>query len=168
MKKQLLISVLIAFVVVLLMCTTIKAAKPIENADGTITIVPYTKTGNDITDDEYNLLCRVLCLEDGGECEYSQRCVASAIYNRWKSGRWGTAITDVIYAEGQFEVVPHIWDYGVCPSETTKAVITDVFINGNSCLEPRVMYFRTGYFFSWARAEFNVGNVYFSSSWWDI
>lgn len=173
------VSIIIAVIVIAVMCTTIKSAAPVVNNDGSLIIQRVIKpqatanttydwnTSRDpisLSDDEYDLLCRVLCLEDGGESEWSQRCVAGVIYNRLASGLWGSTISEVLYAENQFEVMPYVWQAE--PSELTKSVITDVFINGNNQVPQRVMYFRTGYYFAWARAEFNCGNVYFSSSWW--
>lgn len=167
--------IIITIIVMALLPTFVSAARPIENADGTITIqkvkaaeesadVVYYGDPVDLTDDEFDLLCRVLCLEDGGESEYSQKCVASAIYNRLISGLWGSSISDVLYAANQFEVMPYVATAN--PSELTISVVREVFLDGRSVLPARVMYFRTDYYFGWARPELTVGNVYFSSSWW--
>ena len=41
-------------------------------------------------------------MESGSYSYDGQLAVASVIVNRVKSGRWGSSITDVIYADGQF------------------------------------------------------------------
>ena len=55
-----------------------------------------------VSSDEIYLLASCVMMEAGGYSYDGQLAVASTIVNRVKSGRWGSSITDVIYAQGQF------------------------------------------------------------------
>lgn len=52
--------------------------------------------------DEIYLMAACVMMESGSYSYDGQLAVASVIVNRVKSGRWGSTITDVIYADGQF------------------------------------------------------------------
>ena len=52
--------------------------------------------------DEIYLMAACVMMESGSYSYDGQLAVASVIVNRVKSGRWGSSITDVIYADGQF------------------------------------------------------------------
>ena len=43
--------------------------------------------------------------EAGGECYEGKLAVANIVLNRLNSGKYGSSISDVIYASGQFSVV---------------------------------------------------------------
>lgn len=123
-----------------------------------------------LTDDEYDLICKVVDLEAGGEGEDLQRTVTECILNRILCGHWGKTVNDVIWAVDdkgiyQFEVCYWLWKAD--PSELTKRIVKDVFENGSS-IPARVMFFRKDYYHSniWANDEFRIGCVCFSSSKW--
>ena len=168
MNKKIIISVIAILCVIMMVgfsAADIKAVAP--NISETEKIIkaqkkePYCK----LTDEEYELVCAVVDLEAGGEGEELQRAVTECILNRLDSGIWGETISEVIYAKNQFSVVPYL--HKANPSELTKSVVKDVFENGVS-IPKRVMFFRTNYYHSntWARDEFQIDNVYFSSSKW--
>ena len=52
--------------------------------------------------DEIYLMAACVMMESGSYSYDGQLAVARVIVNRVKSGRWGSSITDVIYADGQF------------------------------------------------------------------
>lgn len=54
------------------------------------------------SDHEIYLMAACVMMEAGGYSYDGQLAVASVIVNRVKSGRWGSSISDVIYAKGQF------------------------------------------------------------------
>lgn len=117
-----------------------------------------------LTDVEFDLVCRLICLEAGGEDEDVQRAVTGCVFNRCVSGLWGD-VSEVVYAADQFEVVPELTNAE--PSELTREVVRDVFDNGTD-IPARVMFFRKDYYHSsaWAVEEFAIGCVCFSSSKW--
>lgn len=116
---------------------------------------------------EYELeyVARLVYLEARGEPVSCQRAVTEVIFNRLASGLWGDSLTEVIYADGEFEPAAYIAE-----SETTdeiRAIVYDVFWNGSSIPE-RVLFFRADYYHQWTGAvdEFAIGSTYFSSSEW--
>ena len=50
-------------------------------------------------------MAAVMTLECGGESYEGQLAVANVILNRLQSGRWGSTMSDVVYAPMQFTVV---------------------------------------------------------------
>lgn len=64
-----------------------------------------TRDSISLTDEEVLLMAAVVTLESGGECYDGQLAVANVIINRLISGAWGSSVSDVIYAPGQFSCV---------------------------------------------------------------
>lgn len=113
---------------------------------------------------EYDMLCRIVELEAGGESVECRAAVTAVILNRLASGIWGESLSDVLTAE-QFETVPFADAADV--QQTTADVVADVWTNG--CAVPSdVLFFRDTYYHTFPGAvdEFAVGAMYFSSSIW--
>lgn len=113
---------------------------------------------------EYDMLCRIVELEAGGESEECRAAVTAVILNRMQSGIWGSTLADVLTAD-EFDTVPFADDAVV--QESTTAVVAHVWENG-SVVPADVMFFRDTYYhtFSGAVDRFSVGAMYFSSSVW--
>lgn len=113
---------------------------------------------------EYDMLCRIVELEAGGESEECRASVAAVILNRMQSGIWGKSLSDVLTAD-QFDTVPFADAADV--QKSTADVVADVWENG--CAVPAdVLFFRDTYYHTFYGAvdEFYVGAMYFSSSVW--
>lgn len=113
---------------------------------------------------EYDMLCRIVELEAGGESEECRAAVTAVILNRLASGIWGNSLTDVLTAD-QFDTVPFADTVDV--QQSTADVVADVWENG--CAVPAdVLFFRDTYYHTFCGAvdEFYVGAMYFSSSIW--
>lgn len=113
---------------------------------------------------EYDMLCRIVELEAGGESVECRAAVTAVILNRLASGIWGNTITDVLTAD-QFDTVPFADTADV--QKSTADVVADVWTNG--CAVPSdVLFFRDTYYHTFYGAvdEFAVGAMYFSSSIW--
>lgn len=65
-----------------------------------------TSAYNISEEDAYLIAC-VVSAEAGGDIYEDQLAVANVILNRLKSGRYGNTVSGVIYARGQFAVVPN-------------------------------------------------------------
>jgi hypothetical protein len=63
-----------------------------------------------LTDEERQLLARLIWVEAQGECEEGQQAVAEVVLNRMASENFGNTLSSVIYAEGQFRSVPFLDD----------------------------------------------------------
>lgn len=64
-----------------------------------------TRDSITLTEEEVLLMSVVVTLESGGECYEGQLAVANVIINRLVAGSWGSSVSDVIYAPGQFSCV---------------------------------------------------------------
>ncbi len=94
----------------------------------------------DLTFEEQELIAKVIWVEAQGECAEGQQAVAEVILNRLVSGRFGSSVESVIYAEGQFRSVPKI------PEATPWQAQYDALdraLYGESVLDPYVYYFAT-------------------------
>lgn len=113
---------------------------------------------------EYDMLCRIVELEAGGESEECRAAVTAVILNRLASGIWGDNLSDVLTAD-QFDTVPFADAADV--QQSTADVVADVWENG-SAVPADVMFFRDTYYHTFYGAvdEFAVGTMYFSSSIW--
>lgn len=120
-----------------------------------------------VSNDDIDLVAKIVYLEAGGEGADLQRAVTEVIYNRVLSGIWGDSVSEVIYATNdygwEFSTVPDL--YKAEPTDTTYEIVRDVFQKG-STIPLRIMYFRLNHYHQWAVDEFQIDNVYFSSSPW--
>ena len=123
-----------------------------------------------LTEEEIKLCMEITYHEAGAEPVELQRAVMEVLINRLRSGIWGDTITDVVFAKNcsgnyEFDTVKYIGTQ-VIP-ERTQQVVWDVLLNGTTIPE-KVMFFRTDYYHNWDGAvdEFQIGNVFFSSSKW--
>jgi len=113
---------------------------------------------------EYDLMCRIVELEAGGESEECRAAVTAVILNRLASGIWGDTLSDVLTAD-QFDTVPFADTADV--QQSTADVVADVWANG-SAVPADVLFFRDTFYHTFCGAvdEFYVGAMYFSSSVW--
>jgi len=63
----------------------------------------------ELTDEEKNLIARLICMEAGSEPFEGQQAVAEVILNRLASGRFQSSIRNIIYAPEQFAAVPYLY-----------------------------------------------------------
>lgn len=116
--------------------------------------------------DEYDreLIIKLVYLEARGECYEGKKAVASIVLNRLDSGCWGDTVYDVIFAKGQFTPAGKINTTYILDNDTWNDCINavdEVLLNGN--IFPKyVLYFRSDYYFTWAKKYTNIGNHYFS------
>lgn len=77
----------------------------------------------------------VLTLECGNQCYEGQLAIANLIINRILSGRWGSTVHDVLYAENQFSVV-YTTAYANCmvngPQESCVQAVRDAASGNNN------------------------------------
>lgn len=63
-----------------------------------------------LTQEDRDLLARVIWVEARGESDEGQQAVAEVVLNRMASENFGNTVKGVIYAEGQFRSVPYLED----------------------------------------------------------
>ena len=65
--------------------------------------------GLELTDEERNLIAKLICMEAASEPFEGQQAVAEVIFNRLASGRFQNSIHNIIYADGQFPSVDYLY-----------------------------------------------------------
>ena len=89
-------------------------------------IVNYHGKRFAITDDDYQVLLRIVEAEAGGEDIKGRMLVANVVLNRLEIGFGGNTISDVVFYEGQFSPVASGKIFKVTPSETTIEAVERV------------------------------------------
>lgn len=85
---------------------TTEASEPEEEPGSGATEVGTTyRDPVTLSESDINLMASVMTLECGGESYAGQLAVANVILNRYLSGAYGSTMSDVCYAPGQFAVV---------------------------------------------------------------
>lgn len=113
-----------------------------------------------VTAEEREMLARIVYREANVESMECQKAVASVVINRWKNGRWGDTLEDVIYAENQFSpayLIPQ-----TTPTNENYEAVDYVLKNG--CTVPYyVLFFRAEYHFDWDEyvPYANIDQTYF-------
>lgn len=102
--------------------------------------VPCRYPDVELTQEEIQLLARVIWVEARGESARGQQAVAEVILNRLVSGRYGNTLSNVIYGEGQFCSVPYLEDAE--PGQAQYEAI-DWALNGPYVLPMDVVKFAT-------------------------
>lgn len=63
----------------------------------------------ELTGEEMDLIAKLLCMEAGSEPFDGQQAIAEVILNRLASGKFGSSIHNILYAEGQFAAIERIY-----------------------------------------------------------
>jgi len=95
-----------------------------------------------LTDNEYDLLARILALEAGDQPDCGQRAVVEVIFNRILTG-WADTVEEVIYQKGQFEAVKYLNNPYATPNEQEYSNIDFVLAHGSTVLPSDYVYFAT-------------------------
>lgn len=136
--------------------TEIETTTEVETTIPADEIKVYTLYGTDtITTEEFNLMCRVVMNEAGGDNYTCQVAVAETIINRVNSEYYPNTISDVLWQPYQYS---HHENGAVTDSvaeAVTQALETKVF-------DDNMVYFRDDYYFSFAEDYFNENGMYFS------
>lgn len=92
-------------------------------------IVNYHGRRFAITEDDYQVLLKIVHAEAGGEDIKGRMLVANVILNRLEVGFGGDTVTEVVFAKGQFSPVSNGRIFKVTPDETTIEAVERV-LNG--------------------------------------
>lgn len=125
----------------------------------------YTVEGRNfscISEDEFNLLCRIVSAEAGSSeyCSEAQEMIAEVILNRMDSSSFPNDLTSVIYADGQFQPVT---DGNLDSAVITDSVKKSVFTALKEIHHPKnMLYFRANYYHEGLTDYEEVCGTYFS------
>lgn len=131
-----------------------------ETSSDTEYEVAFYGTYNNLSEDDIRFLASVVTCEGGNESYECQMAIASVILNRMEY--YGGTLQDIIFAEGQFDTA-----YKALytePFESCVQAVNEVLQNGRT-LPWYVMFFREGYYHSWASymtAYTAIDHTYFS------
>ena len=114
-----------------------------------------------ISDQEIELIERIVMSEARGESCEAQEAVATVILNRWQDGSFGETISDVCYASGQF-AAPYEGEISMSVNLAVKNAI--VYYN-TYCqdLPSQILYFRSDHYHTFGTPYISMGNLYFSA-----
>ena len=117
--------------------------------------------GVEISQEDYELLCRTTFCEAGGESMKTQVMVCLVILNQYGSNKFADTIHGVVYAKKAFSVTQwKDFEERTWNEKTEEAVQKALAENKH----PKDMYyFRTGHYHKWAKNYKKVGSVYFST-----
>lgn len=120
----------------------------------------------DYTEDEIYLAAKLIYAEGKNQSEESFLAMASVLYNRCNSKRFGGSVEREVYRSGQFSVVKYSSFDDLKPSSAALAAAEEVFNGGNRTIPAGVMYFRSasqGKYWSSSREFYKTigGNNYY-------
>ena len=117
--------------------------------------------GFEITQQEYELLCRTVYCEAGNQDIETQKMVALTILNRLQSDKFADTISGVVYAKGAYAVTNWSeFEDKVWTEDAQKAV--DCALQENKHPED-MYYFRTKHYHKFGKNYTQSGDLYFST-----
>lgn len=126
-----------------------------EQTKSDVQLIPAYTLDKSITLEEFELMCRIVMNESGGEPFQTQVAVAETIVNRVNSDKFPNTVMEVLYQPYQYSHA----DNGEITDSVREAV--------TSALEQHIydtdmMYFREDYYHEFAEDYFYINNMYFS------
>lgn len=126
-----------------------------EQTKSDVQLIPAYTLDKSITLEEFELMCRIVMNESGGEPFQTQVAVAETIVNRINSDKFPNTVMEVLYQPYQYSHANN--------GEVTDSVREAV----TSALEQHIydtdmMYFREDYYHEFAEDYFYINNMYFS------
>lgn len=97
----------------------------------------------DYTEEEIYLVAKLIYAEGKNQSEESFLAMASVLYNRCNSKRFGGSVEREVYRSGQFSVVNNSDFEDLKPSSAALAAAKKVFLGGKRTIPAGVMYFRS-------------------------
>ena len=95
-----------------------------------------------VASSDLNLLAAIVYAEAGGEGYEGQLAVAAVIMNRLANGYWGSTLSDVIYAPGQFTgVYCDSFTYALSNPDSSCLAAASAAMGGATNLNGNYMYF---------------------------
>ena len=115
----------------------------------------------ELSEEDMDLLYRIVYAEAGGDGIESQKGVTTVILNRLYAPKFGSSIPEIIYAEHQFATPS-----GIYTDEVINSVNEAVYEYGtlDQILPYTCYYFRADYYHDFGIPYTHYGNTYFSLS----
>lgn len=113
-----------------------------------------------VTDEELELMARLVHAEAGNQDLYGRRLVADVILNRVESDSFPNNIHDVIYETNQFSTASYLYSNTNTPTEDDYEAVR---LELESRVDTEVYFFRTDYYHSFGTPLYIHGDHYFST-----
>lgn len=120
---------------------------------------PKNRWDIELTIEEFDLLCRIVMLESGGESTLGQQAVTEVILNRMLDDYYGGSLTHVLSAKGQFSTWSSRNSSRANPTTQVEESVRSVLDGETSILPFETVYFATRPANS--RIQTQIGNHYF-------
>ncbi len=130
----------------------------IERGGGDQIIPYYSAIATNISDEEVDLLAKILYLEAGNQTITGQRAVVEVIFNRVMDDEFPDTIEEVIYQPKQFTTVPYL--ASAKPNEEQYRAVDLTLKTNIPILEPHVLFFATS-IPDWQTKYEKIGAHYF-------
>lgn len=104
--------------------------------------VYYEDVGVSVSEEEIEILERIVQAEAGGSGYDGMLAVANVVLNRVKSERFPNSVTDVVFAHRQFTPISDGRYYTIRVTDTARQVVEDA-LSGARLLEEDALYFCT-------------------------
>ena len=111
-----------------------------------------------LTDEELDLLARVIHAESGNQDEKGKRLVADTVLNRMTFNN--ADIRSIVYADGQFSTAPYLYNSDNTPTEDELRIAYEESIEQ---INYEVYYFRADHYHDCGTRAFQWGAHYFST-----
>lgn len=135
------------------------AENVIESVDDmTEDIIENYEPESPLTEDEIELLARVIHAESGNQDEIGKRLVADVVLNRMTE--YEANLHDIVYAENQFSTAPYLYSSSNNPTEEELNIAKEESIEQYNY---EVGYFRLGSYHSYGTPAFIHGAHYFNN-----
>lgn len=122
--------------------------------------VEVSKRSTTLTDEELELMLKVVSAESRGESWDAQYMVACVILNRMESVLFPNTLTEVVTQTGQFSCVPYAIRNVPITDSVRSAVAAAL---DDNILDEDVLWFRSDYYHSFKTRAFQIGRMYFTS-----
>lgn len=110
----------------------------------------------DVTQEDINLMARVVMSEASTLCDDAQQAIATTIVNRVRSGKWGSTVEEVVYYPNAYSTQDNGVPYEECYDAVYSALTYEAF--------PLDMYyFREDKYHSFGYPLMKIGTTYFTT-----
>ena len=135
------------------------AENVIESVDDmTEDIIENYEPESPLTEDEIELLARVIHAESGNQDEIGKRLVADVVLNRMTE--YEANLHDIVYADNQFSTAPYLYNSSNNPTEEELNIAKEESIEQYNY---EVGYFKLGSYHTYGTPAFIHGAHYFNN-----
>ena len=122
--------------------------------------IEASKRKTSLTEEEIQLLQKVVSAESRGESSETQYTVACVVLNRIESDIFPDTLAEVIVQSGQFACVENGAVYSAPITESVAEAVNKAL--DNNTVDENVLWFRSGHYHGFHNRAFQLDRMYFS------